>query len=426
MSKSRFATFAPYVPYAYAGGQALAAMAKSAGDAYRAWYPAGGETKRSQRSSSGRPRARPKVIMRPRGSRFSRGGRTKASRSKAPRRGKARGRSSRFRKTGARTISIARKRAVRQVFSSLAPRNELITQSSGQIRTSGVGITGQGNQTITVLNTVVSPADILTIITQIAAQQGSSSGAGSLGFNNAAYGSVIMDRLQGKRTHHLYEFVNSGNQDVHFQVWWFKAKEDFMQTNTYTTLAQFIDYCTSTTLVSSISRGGLSYTGTYTNVTNPYHVLGWNPNMVRNFFFRKFFNIKVGPRTIIRPAGHHKVRVPLGKGARSFNIADWQLSQAAYAGAGQFICRKGDLIPVIVTYGDVVHGSNASTNTTVVSTGSVTLDYVRMGFHYWQAIPQIAPQQYFGGANLNQTTALGGGVTLADAVGAPAIYTADA
>lgn len=343
---------------------------------------------------------------------------------KGPR--KARGKFKRVPRTLSGALAQSRKRAVREVFDIIAPRNEYITQAVGQVRTSGVGITGQGNQSITVLATPVSPTDILSIMATMFTQQGASGGAGTQGFMSTAYDNILLDNIGGKRTHHMYEFVNPGNQDVHFRVWWFKAKQDIWENNQFSTLATFISYATSTTVATATNRGAISYTGTYTNVTNPYNIVGWHPNLVRNQMFRHFFNIKIGKESIIRPGGHHRLRVPLGKGARSVNISTYALRNDLTAAQGRLMYRRGDIIPVVVTYGDVVHGTTASANMGTVSTGSVTLDYIRIGHHFWQGKPSVVPQLYFGGAGLNQTATIGAGVTLADASGAPAAYNADA
>lgn len=344
---------------------------------------------------------------------------------------KTRTKTKRVRKALTKSSAAARRRTEKQVFDVLCPRNEYITQSSGQIRTSGVGITGQGNQQITILNTPFSYTDIeaIRVNALTAVQVGEYTSGGSTGSIGGEYNRIKLDYVHGYRSHHMYEFVNSGNQDVHFTVWWFKAKQDFYENTAaggvdWTTMAEFLDVATAAG-AASLNRGAPAMLGTYTNVTNPYHIVGWNPNQVPNNLIKKYFKVKVGPTTIIRPGGHKKLRVPLGKGARNWNFAERVVTQMT-AAQGKGIYRKGDIIPIIATYGDVVHGSVASGNTTAVSTGSVTLDYVRIGHHYWQVLPAVAPVHYFGGAGLNQTTALGGGVTLADAAGAPAIYSADA
>lgn len=336
---------------------------------------------------------------------------------------KTRGRVNQVRKSISQSIARARKGAVREVFNVLAPRNEFLDQVAGQIRTAGVGITGQGNQNLTQFSPVFTPSDISTLVNVITTSQGIAGAAGSVSYNGALYDNILLDNIGGKRSHHKIEFVNPGNQDVHFTVWWLKAKQDMWECSAYTTILGFLAWAVNTS--TSINRGGVQYTGTYTSVTNPYNIIGWNPNQVRNHAIRHFFRVKVGKTSVIRPGGHHNLRVPLGKGARSLNVADYQIANFT-AAQGKLLCRKGDIIPIVVTYGDVVHGSNASGNTTTVSTGSVTLDWIRQGCHYWQARPIAVPQQHFPGVGFNQTTALGGGVTLADASGAPAVYSADA
>lgn len=338
----------------------------------------------------------------------------------------ARGKSKGARKGRSRYAKVTRSGVTKQIRDMLAPRNELITQFAGQVRTAGVGITAQGNQNVLVLQPAISVADIQTIITQLSAQQGSGAGTGTVGWSGAAYDGIKLDFVQGKRTRHEYEFVNNGNQDVHFRIWWFKAKIDIVENEEWQTLAQFITYATSTTLATALSRGGTSFTGTYTNVTNPWHIVGWHPNMVPNGYFKHFFKIKPGPESLMAPGAHKKLRVPVGKGARYTDVTDFALITTITAAQGKLLYPKGTLIPVLVTYGDIVHGTEAKAQTTTVSTGSVTLDYIRKGWHYWQAVPRVPPQQYFEASGFNQATDIGAGVALSQAGGQPTAYDADA
>lgn len=426
--KNRIAKFARDAGYLYHAYRAAKPVVRGALEAVRSWTR--GESRSAGHSARASKRDDSRALVRRAEAKVSRRSKTSAPR-KLARSRQTRTQTGRVRKTFAKSRTSARKRIERAMFDVLSPRNEYITQSSGQIRTAGVGITGQGNQQITILNTPFSYTDIeaIRVNALTAVQVGEYSSGGSTGSIGGEYGKIKLDYVHGYRSHHMYEFVNSGNQDVHFTVWWFKCKQDFTENTAaggvdWTTMAEFLDVATASG-VASLNRGAPAMLGTYTNVTNPYHIVGWNPNQVPNNLIKKYFKVKVGPTTIIRPGGHKKLRVPLGKGARTWNFAERVVTQMT-AAQGKGIYRKGDIIPIIATYGDVVHGSVASGNTTAVSTGSVTLDYVRIGHHHWQVLPSVVPVHYFGGAGLNQTTALGGGVTLADAAGTPAIYSADA